>query len=236
MLISSPNKISSAIIVGSSRGLGLGLVSAYINLDWRVIATVRNKSKCLELNRMLASNPDRLRLEKLDITNRDMLMELASRIEDASQQLLCVNAGISFGSAEKINETSCEDFNNIMITNAYSPMQVIDELAQKVTPDGVIAVMSSGLASVENNVTGGWESYRASKAALNMLVKSRAAEATDDRTYLCLSPGWVKTDMGGADAPLDIIESVRGLIAAISEHRKTGGVHFVNYLGEAVAW
>ena len=90
-----------------------------------------------------------------------------------------------------------------MVTNALSPMRVLETFKDLVPPTGTIAIMSSGQGSVSNNETGGYEVYRASKAALNTLMRSFAAQHRDDpRTLLLLAPGWVRTDMGGPMARL----------------------------------
>ena len=115
-------------------------------------------------------------------------------------------------------------------------MQVIEALDDNVREDGVIAVMSSDLGSIENNLTGNWEVYRASKASLNTLMKSRAAAKADRRTYLCLSPGWVRTDMGGDSAPLDVATSTSGLVNTMLAQTGSTGIQFLNYEGEPVEW
>ena len=98
---------------------------------------------------------------------------------------------------------STEAYVRMMVTNALSPMRVIESLQTLVPPDGTIAAMSSELGSVSDNLDGGWEVYRASKAALNMLMRSFAARHLDDpRTLLLTAPGWVRTDLGGPQARL----------------------------------
>ena len=90
--------------------------------------------------------------------------------------------------------------------------------------------MSSGLGSVANNVNGGWEVYRTSKAALNMLMRSFAARHADDgRTYLVIAPGWVRTDMGGPNALLDVETSITGVVDAMTQRSGAGGVTYINY-------
>ena len=97
----------------------------------------------------------------------------------------------------------------MMITNALGPMRVIDAFEALVPKTGTIGVMSSGLGSVADNETGGWEVYRASKAALNTLMRSFAARhAGDPRALLIVTPGWVRTDMGGPNAALGIEDSI----------------------------
>ena len=98
-----------------------------------------------------------------------------------------------------------------MVTNALSPLRFIEAFADLVPTNGVIAAMSSGLGSVTNNTRAGWEIYRASKAALNTMLRSFAVRRGDGRTVLAVAPGWVKTDMGGPNAALDVGTSVNAV-------------------------
>src|SRR3977135_294885 len=93
---------------------------------------------------------------------------------------------------ETIADVSTQEFVRVMVTNALSPMRVIERLHDLVAPTGMIGVMSSGQGSVTNNENGGYEVYRASKAALNTLMRSFAARHRDDkRSFLLMAPGWV---------------------------------------------
>ena len=96
--------------------------------------------------------------------------------------------------------------------------------------------MSSGLGSVTNNTRGGWEVYRASKAALNTMTRSFALRQGGSQTILVVAPGWVRTDMGGSGASLDVDTSVRGMADAIAARQGAGGCLYVNYLNEILPW
>jgi NAD(P)-dependent dehydrogenase (short-subunit alcohol dehydrogenase family) len=103
-----------------------------------------------------------------------------------------------------------------MVTNALSPMRIIEELGDLVRPGGTIGIMSSSMGSVALNETGGWEVYRASKAALNTLMRSYAVRhARDGRSLALVDPGWVRTDMGGSDASISVEESIPGVADAL---------------------
>ena len=123
-----------------------------------------------------------------------------------------------------------------MVTNALSPLRVIEMFADLVPTDGVIAAMSSGLGSVANNTRAGWEIYRASKAALNTLLRSFAVRRGGRRTVLAVAPGWVRTDMGGPDALLDIETSVGGIADAIAARKGQPGSAYVDYQGNDIPW
>jgi NAD(P)-dependent dehydrogenase (short-subunit alcohol dehydrogenase family) len=97
--------------------------------------------------------------------------------------------------------------------------------------------MSSGLGSVANNIAGGWEVYRASKAALNTLMRSFAARHSDDpRALVIIAPGWVRTDMGGPNAVLGIEESIPRVVDVISDQSGKRGLRYLDYRGLEVPW
>jgi NAD(P)-dependent dehydrogenase (short-subunit alcohol dehydrogenase family) len=124
-----------------------------------------------------------------------------------------------------------------METNALSPMRTVEALQHLVPTTGVIAVMSSGLGSVAGNEMGGFEIYRASKASLNTLMRSFSARhAGDKRAMLVIAPGWVKTDMGGPGAPLEINDSIPRVVDVITSNTGKPGVRYLDYQGNTVPW
>jgi NAD(P)-dependent dehydrogenase (short-subunit alcohol dehydrogenase family) len=177
-----------------------------------------------------------VQIEILDINIEEQVRALRQRINGEKIDVLIVNAGISNGPKATVPLTSTEDFTDLMVTNALSPLRVIETLADLVPADGVIAAMSSALGSVTNNDRGGYEIYRASKAALNMMLRSFSIRRGEGRTVLAIVPGWVRTDMGGPSAPLDVETSVRGVIDTITARRGWPGSAYVDYQGRDLAW
>jgi NAD(P)-dependent dehydrogenase (short-subunit alcohol dehydrogenase family) len=226
----------TVLIVGASRGLGLGLAGEYARRGFRVIGTVRAANPPTGLHALAAEADGKVRVEMLDINIFEQVLALRQRLAGETIDLLFVNAGISNGAGETIPQTTTEAFTTLMVTNALSPLRVIETLADLVPADGVIAAMSSGLGSVANNTRAGWEVYRASKAALNTMLRSFSVRRGYDRTVLAVTPGWVRTDMGGPSAPLDLQTSVRGMVDAIAARRGQPGAAFVDYQGNDVAW
>jgi NAD(P)-dependent dehydrogenase (short-subunit alcohol dehydrogenase family) len=130
-----------------------------------------------------------------------------------------------------------EEFVRVMVTNALSPMRVIEALQDRVSPAGLIGVMSSGQGSVANNAVGMREVYRSSKAALNMFMRSYAARhAADGRPMVLMAPGWVRTDMGGPQGRLSIEESVPKLVKVLLDKRGRPGLEYLDYQGQTVPW
>lgn len=232
---SSPSA-STALIIGASRGLGLGLVREYLARGWQVTGTVRGTART-QLHELAAGAGRRLAIETVDIVEPAQIAALRQRLAGRAFDLLFVNAGIANGPKETLPDTTTEEFVRVMVTNALAPLRVVEALGELVPAGGTIALMSSRLGSVAENDKGGWEVYRASKASLNTLMRSFAARhAGDSRTLLLLTPGWVRTDMGGPNANLSVEESVTGLVDTIAAQTGKPGLRYLDYRGATVAW
>jgi NAD(P)-dependent dehydrogenase (short-subunit alcohol dehydrogenase family) len=218
----------TALIIGASRGLGFALAEELWKREWDVIATVRAVSAL--------KARERLRVEMLDMTDWRTVESFATRLKNIQLDLLFVNAGVLRERDTPIGKVEPNTFSEIMLTNAYAPLRLIDTLDGNAALGATIAVMSSGLGSIARNETGGWEIYRMSKAALAMGLRSLEARATAPRTWLAVTPGWVQTDMGGDEAPLMIEESIPPLVDMLEARHQTGGVHFVTHQNTAMEW
>jgi NAD(P)-dependent dehydrogenase (short-subunit alcohol dehydrogenase family) len=228
--------MNTALIIGASRGLGLGLAEEYLKRGWCVIATMRGNART-GLNDLADRHGDHLEIEQLDINRSDQLAALRARLEGRRLDLLFVNAGVTNDPAKTIADVSAEEFTRIMVTNALSPMRTVEALQHLVPATGAIAVMTSGLGSVADNESGGWEIYRASKAALNTLMRSFAARrSADPRAMFAIAPGWVRTDMGGPHADLSVSESISGVADVIANNAGKPGLRYLDYRGRIVRW
>jgi len=231
-----PDLNKNLLLIGASRGLGLALAAEYLKRGWRIVATVRGAAKTA-LHELAATSGGRLEVEIVDINHPDQVAALRARLGSRRFDMLFVNAGVTNDDRETIADVSTEEFVRVMATNALSPMRVVETFKALVPQTGAIAIMSSGQGSVSNNETGGHEVYRASKAALNSLMRSFAARHRDDlRTLLLLAPGWVRTDLGGPQARLGIQDSIPNLVKVIQAQEGKGGLQYLDYLGQAVSW
>jgi len=229
-------KPQTAFIVGASRGLGLALAAEYLKRGWRVIATVRGSART-KLHDLEASAGDRLKIEHLDIDVPAEVAALRQRLKNQLLDVLFVNAGVAIDPDKSMTELDTDAFTRMMVTNALSPMRIIEAFDSMVAPSGVIVAMSSELGSVGDNTDGGWEGYRASKAALNTLMRSYAArQGTNSRTLLLIAPGWVRTDMGGAGAPLEVSDSIPRVVDVVTAQTGRSGLQYLDYRGETVPW
>jgi NAD(P)-dependent dehydrogenase (short-subunit alcohol dehydrogenase family) len=228
--------MKTAFIIGASRGLGLALAAEYLKRGWKVVATER-KGRPSELNRLKAANPDTLDVLELDINAPDQIKAAQAAVNGRRIDVLFVNAGVANDPGETVDEVTTDEFVRIMTTNALSPMRAIEAFQDLVPKGGVIAAMSSRLGSVSLNTNGGWEVYRASKAALNTLMLSFSARhQSEGWTLLVVTPGWVRTDIGGANGALSIDESIPGVVDMIEANTGKPGIRFLDYRNQAVAW
>jgi NAD(P)-dependent dehydrogenase (short-subunit alcohol dehydrogenase family) len=226
----------TVLIIGASRGLGYALAAEYLARGWRVTATVRGAERTA-LHDLADASAGRLIVETVDITVPEQVAALRDRLAGTRFDLLFVNAGVTNAAEETVADVSTDTFTRLMVTNALSPMRVVEALRDLVPPGGTIAIMSSRQGSIASNSRGGFEIYRASKSALNQLMRSYAARHADDpRTHLLIAPGWVQTDLGGPAAPLTIDQSIPGVVDTITAQAGHGGLQFLSYQGETVPW
>lgn len=223
----------TVLIVGASRGLGLGLAKQFSSEGWQVIATVRNSNQSEALSQI-----PQVQVETVDMTDALSVEALTKRLEGKQLDVLFVNAGIAGPRDKSATQVSEADAGQLFFTNAVAPLRLAQQLLPSVNAErGVIAFMSSVLGSVETGPGMGMPLYGASKAALNHMTRSFVAELGETgRTVLSMHPGWVKTDMGGEEAPLDIETSTRGMVEQVTQALGRGGHHYLDYKGDSIAW
>ncbi len=231
--ISNPGTI---LLIGASRGLGLGLAGEFAKRGWHVVATVRAGART-ELHDLAEAHPDRIEIETVDIAQPQQIAMLRDRLASRVFDLLFVNAGTANMEDEIAGEIATEEYSRVLVTNALGPMRVIEACRNLVAADGLIGVMSSGQGSITNNTNGLHEVYRSSKAALNQLVRSYAARHAEDRHALVLmAPGWIRTQLGGPKAPFGVDDSVPLIVDVLLGRQGKPGLAFLDRDGNAVPW
>ena len=223
----------NALIIGASRGLGLGLVQRLKEDGWAVTATVRDKNRAEALHAV----PD-VHIEQLDMDDAGSVNALHERLQDQVFDLLFVNAGVKGPDNQTPGAATAHEVAQLFWTNSVAPISLAQCFTENLHPDtGVLAFMSSGLGSITSPDAPELALYKASKAALNSLTNTFVSQLGDRKlTVLSLHPGWVKTDMGGEGADIDVATSTRGLIDQVDAYAGKGGHFFLNYKGETLPW
>jgi len=221
-----------ALVIGASRGIGLGLVQRLLESEWEVIATVRDRQKASTLTSLAG-----VQIEQLDVKDRNELDTLCGKLSSITLDLLFINAGV-FGPNQKSPEAfNIDEVGELFMTNNIAPIRIAERLSKNLRNDtGTLAFMTSRLATIEKPDPPSAAAYKASKVALNYLIINFSAHiAAPKITILGFYPGWVKTDMGGDSAYIDVQTSSHGLIEQVTLFMGRGGVHFLDYHGNKIA-
>jgi NAD(P)-dependent dehydrogenase (short-subunit alcohol dehydrogenase family) len=213
------------------------MAAEFLTKGWNVVGTVQDSTRS-ELHDLADAHPGRIRIERLDITEPDQITALHDRFAGRRFEILFHNAGIANANPhQSVGEAPTEAFVRVMVTNALSPMRVIEGLHDLVAADGLIGVMSSGQGSISNNEKGGFEVYRGSKAALNQFMRCYAARhAGEPRALVLMAPGWIRTALGGPDAPFRVEDAIPKVVDVLLSQRGKPGLRFLDREGHTVPW
>lgn len=218
------------LIIGASRGLGLGLALRFLERGWVVTATVRGNPPT-ELTAAGA------RIETLEINELPSQDALVKGLKGQRFDVVFVNAGV-MGPTGELDAVDLQAFSDLFTTNVLSPIRLARRLVGNLASDtGVLAFMSSALGTVASPDAPDAALYKASKAALNSMVNTFVTTLPEPRpTVVCMHPGWVKTDMGGPGADIDVATSTGGMVSQVQALAGKGGLRFIDYTGKALPW
>jgi NAD(P)-dependent dehydrogenase (short-subunit alcohol dehydrogenase family) len=211
----------SVIITGANRGLGLEFARQYVADGWEVYATCRHPASAKELCALAESGRDKLQIKAIDVTDPASIHVIAGELDGKAVDLLLNNAGIIGPRGQTIGNIDYDAWSEVLAVNTMGPMRVSEVFAEHVARSEckLMVTLTSGMGSIADNSTGGSIIYRSSKAAVNMVMRSLAIDlAPRDITCVVINPGWVRTDMGGANATLEPAKSIsrmRRLIATL---------------------
>ena len=218
------------LVVGASRGIGLEFVRQYRADGAQVTATARDAAG---LQRLQALGAEAFPLDLVDAAGAS---GLAWRIDGAGFDVVVVSAGVYGPRTAGLQTPSQDDFDQVMHTNVLGPMRVLPQLEDALAPGAKVALLSSRMASLALRASpSGWL-YRASKAALNSVMRDASLALAGRALCVALHPGWVRTDMGGAGADLDVSRSVADLRRTIASLEPRHHGAFLNHDGQAIAW
>ena len=235
--------MNTALIVGASRGLGLGLCEELFARGWSVTGTARNPERATQLAELSRNSNDsngRVRVERADMDESPDIEALGEKLAPGSLDLLFINGGIFGPRGKSPRSVSREEIGAVMTTNALRSIGAAQILSGKVrTGSGIIAFMSSRQGSIGGTrvLPEDQDLYRASKAALNALIRSFTLRFADPTvTILAISPGVVKTDFSNGAGEIDVATSVRAVVGLLERLQGTQQHGFYRYDGSQLPW
>lgn len=218
------------LIIGASRGIGLEFARQYRAAGDRVVATARSDEGLAKLTELGCQ------AFALDVTDAASVFGLASRINGERFDVAIVNAGVVGPRTTALQTPSEEDFDAVMHTNVLGPMRVIPQLAEALAPGARLAVLSSRMGSMSLRTHASSWLYRASKAAVNSVLKDVSLTLAERAICVAFHPGWVRTDMGGAGADLPVEQSVSDMRATLAALQPADNGRYLNHDGQPLDW
>ncbi len=218
------------LVIGASRGIGLEFVRQYRQAGAHVVATARSEEALEQLRAFGAT------ALKLDVADMASASGLAWQIDGHQFDRVILNAGIHGTRTTGLQTPPQDEFDAVMRTNVLGPMRVLPQLPDYLAPGARLAILSSRMGSMAlRNATTSWL-YRASKAAVNSVLRDAALALEGRAVCVSFHPGWVRTDMGGSGADLSVDESVAGMRATLAALTPADNGAFLNYDGQPLAW
>ena len=224
----------TVLVTGASRGIGLELAKQYAGDGWSVIATARDPQNADGLKALKGD----VRIEALEVTDDKQVKALAKKLDGVAIDVLLNDAGMLTG-YEVFGQTDTASWLRTLHVNSIAPLKITEALVEHVARSKAkkVAAITSGMGSIGGNASTGAYAYRSSKAALNMAMVTAANELRGRGISVAvISPGWVRTDMGGSGAPLDVTQSAAGIRKVIEKLNVGLSGGFFNYSGEVIPW
>lgn len=205
------------LVTGANRGLGLEFTRQLLARGDQVFASCRHPARASALQELAAAHPQQLGILTLDVADPRSVVNLAQELvrRDLQLDLLLNNAGVLV-SGERFGQLTAQSLRGSFATNVQGPLLLTQACAGRLAAAAKVVNLSSRIGSIAGTHSFSTPSYAISKAALNMLTRQLGhALAERGIAVLAISPGWVRTDMGGAEATLEVAESVARVLAVI---------------------
>jgi len=230
---------STILITGSNRGIGLELVRTYAGHNWRVIACCREPQGASELAALAGASGGAITIHPLDVGEQPQIRALSEALSDESIDILFNNAGVAGPTPQGFGPIDSAQWLETLRINTLAPFYMAVAFVEQVARSQrrIMATIGSQLGSLADNTSGHRYAYRTSKAAVHMVMKSLAADLAGRRiTAVALHPGWVRTDMGGDEAPLSPAESAAGLYRVLATLAAEDSGKFLAWDGRELPW
>ena len=232
--------MKTILITGANRGIGLEFCKQYARDGWRILACTRYPERSGALNTLAASHWEQVTAYALDVGDHAQIERLAQSLSGESIDLLINNAGIYTTSpAGDFGNADYEAWMRALRINTLAPLKMVQTFMPQIirSSQKTTVTISSKMGSIADNTSGGSYIYRKSKAAVNMIVKTLAIDLKSAGIIsVALHPGWVKTDMGNANALISTTESVTGMRNVISHLALADSGKFIAYNGRVIPW
>jgi NAD(P)-dependent dehydrogenase (short-subunit alcohol dehydrogenase family) len=231
--------MSTLLITGANRGLGLEFTRQYAAAGWRVLACCRTPENAQSLQALASRLPDQISVHALDVSDLNAIDILAQQLRDTPIDLIINNAGIYPDRHGGFGYTDYDAWMMAFLVNTMAPMKITEAFVSNLERGAgkTVATISSKMGSLDDNTSGGCYLYRSSKAAVNMVVKSLSLDlASRGIRVVVLHPGWVQTDMGGPNALTTPEKSVSGMRNVIDHLTKEDSGRFISFDGADVPW
>jgi NAD(P)-dependent dehydrogenase (short-subunit alcohol dehydrogenase family) len=236
----------TVLLTGASRGIGLEFALQYAGAGWQVHACCRDPGAAHDLAGIAETAAGRLHIHRLDVADFHGIEELADKLDSTPIDVLINNAGtfgrfpFALSNAEQaFGRSEYHDWADVYRVNVFAPMKMAESFVDHIasSEQKKLITISSTMGSIGTNSYGGFYVYRSSKTAVNSLMKCLAIDlAGRGITVLPLHPGWVRTDMGGPDAEIDVETSVAGMREVIDSVTMKDSGRFLDYLGAEIPW
>lgn len=226
--------MSTILITGANRGIGLEFAKQFHAEGWKVWATSRSISNAGELIGIISYE----NVIELDVSQSDQVIAMENQLREQNVKLHCLinNAGVMTDRVG-IDKVSQDDMVQAFKVNSASPVMLVQTLLPMLKSGCKIVNISSLMGSITDNSSGGYYSYRMSKAALNMAVKSMSQDLRGKNiSVFAFHPGWVRTRMGSLIAPVSTKKSVNGMMHILDQLSMSDTGKFYNFKGEELPW
>jgi NAD(P)-dependent dehydrogenase (short-subunit alcohol dehydrogenase family) len=229
---------ATILITGANRGIGLELTQQFAADGWTVLACCRNPAGAGELQQLCERYPA-IEILALDVTDYAQMQSLAAQLHDRQIDVLLSNAGIYGPRGANFGDVDAAAWREVFEVNSIAPLMLAQAFVEQVAASRqkLIAVISSKMGSIADNGSGGSYIYRTSKTAVNQVVKCLSNDlAGQGISVISLHPGWVRTDMGGANAEIGTDESSAGLKTILQSAGIEQSGQFLEYNGDSIPW